>query len=193
MVVQKAVGSQSAAAARTALASQIVASLDRQGLTVREAGVRTGTAAADFSRLRQGNLERFTIDRLLQIASRLGEQVRIAVEVVPGASQPQAPPPLIPHLKRIRALCKRYGVRRLSAFGSVVRPDFRPSGSDVDLAVEFGKARPMGPANQYFRFKEALEDLLGRSVDLVELAAMTGSRLKRAIEREQVSVYEQAA
>jgi hypothetical protein len=47
------------ASIRARLASQIVASVDRQGLTVREAWARTGTAAADFSRLRQGQLDQF--------------------------------------------------------------------------------------------------------------------------------------
>ena len=59
-------------AVRVQLAQRIVDTLDRRGLTVREAHAHTGTAAADFSRLRQGQLDRFTIDRLLDIASRLG-------------------------------------------------------------------------------------------------------------------------
>jgi predicted nucleotidyltransferase len=33
--------------------------------------------------------------------------------------------------------CQRHGVRRLSLFGSVLRDDFDPQRSDVDLLVEF--------------------------------------------------------
>jgi hypothetical protein len=44
-----------AAGVKTLLAKRIVSALDRQGLIVREAESRTGNAAADFSRLRQGN------------------------------------------------------------------------------------------------------------------------------------------
>lgn len=33
-------------------------------------------------------------------------------------------------------LCRRYGIRKLSLFGSVLREDFRPD-SDVDVLVEF--------------------------------------------------------
>jgi len=84
-------------------------------------------------------------------------------------------------------------VRRLSAFGSVLRPDFDPARSDIDLAVEFGASRRYGPADQYFEFKAAVERLVGRPVDLVEMKAMADSRLKRVIERTQVPVYEQAA
>jgi uncharacterized protein len=79
-------------------------------------------------------------------------------------------------------------VRRLSAFGSVLRPDFDPARSDIDLAVEFGSSRRYGPADQYFEFKAAVERLVGRSVDLVGMKAMADSRLKRAIERTQVPV-----
>ena len=70
---------------------------------------------------------------------------------------------------------------------------FDATRSDIDLAVEFGRSRRYGPADQYFRFKESLERLLGRKVDLVELRAMPASRLKQSIERSQVPVYEQAA
>jgi predicted nucleotidyltransferase len=75
----------------------------------------------------------------------------------------------------------------------VLRRDFDATRSDIDLAVEFGRSRRYGPADQYFRFKESLERLLGRKVDLVELRAMPASRLKQSIERSQVPVYEQAA
>ena len=59
--------------------------------------------------------------------------------------------------------------------------------------MEFNRSRTYGLADQYFRFKEAIERLLGREVDLVELRAMRASRLKQSIERSQLPVYEQAA
>jgi predicted nucleotidyltransferase len=43
---------------------------------------------------------------------------------------------------------------------------------------------------QYLDFKAGLERVLDRPVDMVELAAMQESRLKRMIERTQVGVYE---
>jgi predicted nucleotidyltransferase len=175
------------------LAQRIVGALDRLGLTVREAESQTGNAAADFSRLRNRQLGRFTIDRLLDMASRLGERVEISVRVVPAEAAYVVPKYLAAHLKPLRALCRRFSVRRLSAFGSVLRPDFDPDGSDIDLAVEFGRSRRHGPADQYFAFEESLERLVGRAVDLVEMKAMADSRLKRIIERTRVPVYEQAA
>jgi predicted nucleotidyltransferase/predicted XRE-type DNA-binding protein len=179
------------AAVRAELARRIVGSLERRGLTVREAHAHTGTAAADFSRIRRGQLDRFTIDRLLDIANRLGEYVELTARI--QSREPAAPKPLVPYLRGMRALCRRYGVRQLAAFGSVLRQDFKPASSDVDLSVVFGKSRRFDASEQYFGFKEALERLLRRVIDLVELSGMPESRLKRSVLREQVVVYEQAA
>lgn len=63
---------------------------------------------------------------------------------------------------------RRYGVQRAGLFGSMVRGDARPE-SDVDLLIE-------PPATMsLFGFSElalALEDLLGRPVDLVTYASL---------------------
>lgn len=190
-VIETVSSGDAGAAVRAELARRIVGSLDRCGLTVREAQARTGTAAADFSRLRQGQLDRFTIDRLLEIASRLGERIELVARVT--ATPMVAPKVLVPYLRQLRILCRRFGVERLAAFGSVLRPDFKPAASDIDMVVAFGKSGRYGPADQYFRFKESLERLLGRSVDLVELSGMPDTRLKRSIQRGQVLLYEQAA
>ena len=53
------------------LAAEIIKALDRERLTVRQANARTGIAAADFSRIRNANLGRFTVDRLMAILNRL--------------------------------------------------------------------------------------------------------------------------
>lgn len=53
------------------LAADIISALDESGFTVRKAGEATGFAAADFSRIRNANLGRFTIDRLMRIRTAL--------------------------------------------------------------------------------------------------------------------------
>jgi len=63
------------------LASEIIKTLDRDGLSVRGAHDRTGIAAADFSRIRNAALERFTIDRLMSIINKLGSRVEVKVRV----------------------------------------------------------------------------------------------------------------
>jgi predicted XRE-type DNA-binding protein len=63
------------------LAAEIIKVLDREGLSVRAAHGRTGIAAADFSRIRNAKLGRFTVDRLMSILNRLGARVDVEVRV----------------------------------------------------------------------------------------------------------------
>ncbi len=63
------------------LAAEIIKTLEREHLSVRAAHGRTGTAAADFSRIRNADLGRFTVDRLMSIINRLGSRVEVKVRV----------------------------------------------------------------------------------------------------------------
>ena len=65
------------------LAAQIIKALDRDGLSVRAAHAQTGFAAADFSRIRNADLGRFTADRLMSILNRLGSRVEVKIRVRP--------------------------------------------------------------------------------------------------------------
>jgi predicted XRE-type DNA-binding protein len=68
------------------LATEIAKILDSEKLTVRAAHARTGIAAADFSRIRNADLSRFTIDRLMSILNRLGARVDVRVSLRPAES-----------------------------------------------------------------------------------------------------------
>ena len=63
------------------LAAEIIKVLDREGLSVRVAQTRTRIAAADFSRIRNADLGRFTVDRLMSIINRLGSRVEVKVRI----------------------------------------------------------------------------------------------------------------
>jgi predicted XRE-type DNA-binding protein len=65
------------------LAAEIIKAVDRDHLTVRAAHKRTGIAAADFSRIRNADLGRFTVDRLMAIINRLGSRIEVKVRVRP--------------------------------------------------------------------------------------------------------------
>ncbi len=67
------------------LAAEIIKVLDRNELSVRSAQGRTGVAAADFSRIRNADLKRFTVDRLMLIINRLGSRVEVKIRIRPGA------------------------------------------------------------------------------------------------------------
>jgi predicted XRE-type DNA-binding protein len=64
------------------LAAEIIKVLDREDLTVRAAHSQTGIAAADFSRIRNAKLDRFTIDRLMSIINRLGSRIELEIRVL---------------------------------------------------------------------------------------------------------------
>jgi predicted XRE-type DNA-binding protein len=66
------------------LAAEIIKAVDRDHLTVRAAHKRTGIAAADFSRIRNADLGRFTVDRLMAIINLLGSRVEVKVRVRPA-------------------------------------------------------------------------------------------------------------
>ena len=63
------------------LAAEIIKALDKERLSVRAAHERTGIAAADFSRIRNADLGRFTVDRLMSIINRLGSRVEVKIRV----------------------------------------------------------------------------------------------------------------
>src|ERR1700689_2470802 len=69
------------------LAAEIIKAVDRDHLTVRAAHKRTGIAAADFSRIRNADLDRFTVDRLMSIINRLGSRIEVKVRVRPVITQ----------------------------------------------------------------------------------------------------------
>ncbi len=71
------------------LAAEIIKALDRDGLTVRAAQARTGIAAADFSRIRNADLARFTLDRLVGIINRLGGRVDVKLKIKSSARNAQ--------------------------------------------------------------------------------------------------------
>ncbi len=65
------------------LAALIIRVLDEEGLSTRKAQARTGVSHADFTRIRNVQLGRFTIDRLMTVLNKLGQQVEVQVSVQP--------------------------------------------------------------------------------------------------------------
>jgi predicted nucleotidyltransferase len=98
-------------------------------------------------------------------------------------------PPLIDdNLEEIGRLCRLHGVRKLEVFGSILRSDFDPQHSDIDVLVEFEPRRASSFAN-FLDLKEALERILGRPVDLIELHTVRNRRFRRHIEQSRTPVY----
>jgi predicted XRE-type DNA-binding protein len=76
---------------KAVLATEIIKALDRDRLSVRKAHARTGIAAADFSRIRNADLGRFTVDRLMSIINRLGSRIEVAVKLKRSTTVQHAP------------------------------------------------------------------------------------------------------
>jgi uncharacterized protein len=94
------------------------------------------------------------------------------------------------HREELQVLCRRFYVRRLDLFGSAARGDFDPAQSDLDFLVEFDRDHPQALSlKTYFGFKEALETLFRRPVDLVEPRAMRNPYLKASIERSREPLF----
>ncbi len=67
--------------AKAVLADRIIMTLDERGLSVRKAAALTRFAAADFSRIRNADLGRFTLDRLMKMLAALDRDLQIIVHV----------------------------------------------------------------------------------------------------------------
>ncbi len=74
--------------------------------------------------------------------------------------------------QRVEHFCRRWKIRVLAIFGSLLRDDFRPD-SDVDVLVTFEPSADWSLLD-HARMQEELEALLDRRVDLVS---------RRAVER----------
>ena len=83
-------------------------------------------------------------------------------------------------------LCRRYQIRRLSFFGSVLRDDFGPQ-SDVDMLVEFELEHVPG----FLRLaliEAAFSQLLGgRHVDLITPKFINHRLRRRVLETAEVA------
>ncbi|HIJ05702.1 MAG: DNA polymerase beta domain protein region [Methanomicrobiales archaeon 53_19] len=70
----------------------------------------------------------------------------------------------IPHTE-IAAFCRKYDIRSLALFGSVLREDFTPE-SDIDILIEFEEGRTHG-FFIIFTMEEELSKLFGgRKIDI---------------------------
>jgi uncharacterized protein len=78
---------------------------------------------------------------------------------------------VVPDPRAIQAFCRKWKVRELDLFCSVLRDDFTDT-SDVDVLVDFQPDARWGLA--FVEMKEELESIFGRKVDLLT---------RRAVER----------
>jgi len=92
--------------------------------------------------------------------------------------------------EKLGAFCRKYQIKQLALFGSVLRGDFR-SDSDVDVLVTF-LPEAKHTLFDLVRMQEELKGIFGREVDLVSRRGIEASRnylRKRAILESAEVVY----
>ena len=94
------------------------------------------------------------------------------------------------HHEKLVNLCQRYDVVRLEVFGSAARGlDFDPATSDADFIVEFDPDTDHSPLEQFFGLLDAMTEVLGRPVDLIENQEFRNPYLAASINESRELLY----
>ncbi len=81
--------------------------------------------------------------------------------------------------ERVEAFCRAWGVSEFSLYGSVLRDDFGPD-SDVNVMLEFTSGCGFTFENTPELVRQ-LEQMFGRTVNVVEKCRITNKRLRESI------------
>ncbi len=94
------------------------------------------------------------------------------------------------HIDQILKICSDHQVEQLFVFGSVKTEQFNEQ-SDVDILIQFSHLiNPLEYFNNYMDFKEKLQSLLNREVDIVENQAVRNPIFRKILDRDKVLIYE---
>jgi predicted nucleotidyltransferase len=85
-------------------------------------------------------------------------------------------------------LCKAHNVKSLYAFGSVLTDKF-DANSDIDLVVDFSAMNVEDYADNYFDFKSSLQNLLNRTVDLLEEKEIQNPYMRKSLNQQMRLIY----
>ncbi len=90
--------------------------------------------------------------------------------------------------QRVAVFCRDRGIARLSVFGSVLREDFDPVSSDVDVLADFKPGAARGIGFRFFGYGDELAGILGRKVDF---CTRLDPHLEPIVRREALTIYEE--
>jgi predicted XRE-type DNA-binding protein len=80
--------------ARAIIAAKIIGVLNERELSTRDAEKLTGVSHSEFSRIRNAQLRRFTLDRMITILGKLDEDVEVNVTFRPRQHGVDRPHPM---------------------------------------------------------------------------------------------------
>jgi predicted nucleotidyltransferase len=89
---------------------------------------------------------------------------------------------------KLKELCQRHHVEHMYLFGSALKGNLSLA-NDIDLLVRFKAIDLRKYFDNYLQFKEQLELLLGKPVDLVEEQTVKNPVLKDSINKEKKLIY----
>ncbi len=93
-------------------------------------------------------------------------------------------------ITELKEACKNCNVKSIFVFGSFIRDDFNEN-SDIDFVVDFNETDPFRYTDYYFEFKENLERIFNREIDLIEERGIKNSYFKTELEQTKVLLYAQ--
>lgn len=95
--------------------------------------------------------------------------------------------PIVIDHERIGDFCRQRAIRKLSLFGSVLREDFDPERSDVDVLAEFEPGVLQRVGWNYFGYGEELGRVVGHKVDF---CSRLHPLIQKRVQDELLTIYE---
>ncbi|WP_395043118.1 nucleotidyltransferase family protein [Flavobacterium sp.] len=92
------------------------------------------------------------------------------------------------NIEDLKRLCTMFNVEKMYLFGSALNSTFNKK-SDLDLLVKFKEIELSEYFDNYINFKEKLESLFGREVDLLEEQTLRNPILIKSINKSKELVY----
>ncbi|MGL2963447.1 nucleotidyltransferase family protein [Flavobacterium sp. RSB2_4_14] len=92
------------------------------------------------------------------------------------------------NIEDLKRLCTLYNVEKMYLFGSALNSNFNKE-SDIDFLVKFKSIELSTYFDNYMDFKDNLEKLFGREVDLVEEQTLRNPILLNSINKTKELIY----
>jgi predicted nucleotidyltransferase len=92
------------------------------------------------------------------------------------------------NIDKIKALCVKYNVKSLFAFGSVCTDEFHDN-SDIDLLIAFHSMDYGDYADSYFALADKFEELFKRPVDLITDKSLSNPYFIKSIDQTKTRIY----
>ena len=89
---------------------------------------------------------------------------------------------------KLNELCETHKVKQLFLFGSILNEKFTQE-SDVDFLIQFEGVDLVEYFDNYMDFKENVEKLLNRKIDLVEKQAIKNPIFRKVVDNQKQLIY----